>query len=917
MAVFRGKISLIMTLTLGVILAPSVLSGADALPPVSPVKLIFIHHSTGGNWLADLNPDEPYGGLGAALRDNNYYVSATNYGWGPNSVGDRTDIPNWPEWFTGEHSSGILSVLYAENGQNVGEFGPWSRLAAEVAGENEIILFKSCFPNSDLFGGPDDPPAAEPNDWEYSVGNAKAVYNHLLTYFATRPDKLFVVITAPPQVESAYPSDPLTAPAVRAANARSFNRWLVNTWLEGCPHNNVAVFDYFNVLTHPDNHHRVVGGAIEHITSSQSGNFAYYPAGDGDSHPNTAGHRKATLEFAPLLNLFYNTWKGAPPSVSKPAVTTGAAGSIDSGSATLTGTVNPNGAETTYHFEYGLTTVYGANTPTLSAGAGSSSVAVNMPLPGLPAKTTYHYRLVAANSEGTTRGDDATFTTSDTVVIFGNVDGSPDGKVTLSDAIVALKICAGLTPAGLVSAAEVDGDRRIGLAEAVYALQKIADLRDAAALVQPSDLTYLGAFRLPDAGERPLTFEYGGNAMSFNPDGGPSSGDAHPGSLFIMGHDRLPYGELSDGGQVAEISIPAPAMERDPENLPQAGFIQNFQNVLQGRFTDMEEIPKVGMQYLNHPDTGPKIHVCWGQHLQPEDAASHGWINANLAAPAFQGSWFIGNQNLYSVNGYLLDIPAAWANRNVNGRYLATGRMRDGGQGGMGPALFAYRPWLSGGAAPGPGARLEESVLLRYGDVALFNPNERSMKDYQHPDEWEGGAWITTPSGKSALLFAGTKATGTKYWYGYRDPRSPEHPCVDTHVTDIITCRTADGNPCPPEDFNGCCDETDETEETCISARGWWSTRFDAQLILYNPEDLARVAAGTMSPWEPQPYATIDIDEHLYLDPPVWDEINVGAGVQRRYRIGDAAYDRNQGFLYVLELYADGAKPVVHVWKVL
>jgi hypothetical protein len=123
----------------------------------------------------------------------------------------------------------------------------------------------------------------------------------------------------------------------------------------------------------------------------------------------------------------------------------------------------------------------------------------------------------------------------------------------------------------------------------------------------------------------------------------------------------------------------------------------------------------------------------------------------------------------------------------------------------------------------------------------------------------------------------------------------------------------ADGTPCPPGDFAGCCDED---SGSCSSYRGWWSTRFDAQLILYDPADLARVAAGTLNSWEPQPYATIDIDEHLYFNPPAWDELNLGTGDQRRYRIGDATYDREQGILYVLELYGDGAKPVVHVWRV-
>ncbi len=130
---------------------------------------------------------------------------------------------------------------------------------------------------------------------------------------------------------------------------------------------------------------------------------------------------------------------------------------------------------------------------------------------------------------------------------------------------------------------------------------------------------------------------------------------------------------------------------------------------------------------------------------------------------------------------------------------------------------------------------------------------------------------------------------------------------------DYLTCRQADGSSCPPEDFAGCCDED---AGTCVSSRGWWSTRFDAQFLLYDPADLACVAAGELEAWEPQPYTLLDIDEHLYLDPPVWDEVTLGWGDQRRYRIGAVAYDRQNGLLYVLELYADGGKPVVHVWRV-
>ncbi len=98
-------------------------------------------------------------------------------------------------------------------------------------------MFKSCFPNSDLEGNPDDPPGTY---GELTVSGAKYVYNTILHYFATRPDKLFIVITAPPLSDRTY-----------AANARAFNNWLVEDWLAENNYtlNNVAVFDFYNILT--------------------------------------------------------------------------------------------------------------------------------------------------------------------------------------------------------------------------------------------------------------------------------------------------------------------------------------------------------------------------------------------------------------------------------------------------------------------------------------------------------------------------------------------------------------------------------------------------------------------------------------------------------------------------------------------
>ena len=431
-------------------------------------------------------------------------------------------------------------------------------------------------------------------------------------------------------------------------------------------------------------------------------------------------------------------------------------------------------------------------------------------------------------------------------------------------------------------------------------------------LVQPADLVYLGAFRLPDAGERPKTFEYGGNAMTFYPGGDPQGpGDGFPGSLFITGHDRLPYGELPDGDQLAEISIPAPVISKDPAALNTAAFVQDFHDAAAGFFKGLDEIPRLGLAFLDTPATGSLLHLAWGQHIQPDEVvASHAWLSLDLAHPNLQGTWFIGNQSLDSVNGYMFAIPAGWADQVASGRYLATGRFRDGGWSGMGPALFAYQPWIDQKGTPAAvGTHLEETVLLLYQKSTESETFERALTGYQHPDEWEGGAWLTTSAGKSAVLFAGTKSNGEKYWYGFVNPSGAQLPCVEGEmVGQFPICRLANGDLCPQQDLVECANHSDY--------RGWWSTHFDAEFILYNPDDLAKVARGEMESWEPQPYASSDIDEYLLQNPSGVEPDMIGVGDQRRFRIGDVAYDREHNLIYVLELFADGAKPVVHVWQI-
>jgi hypothetical protein len=108
----------------------------------------------------------------------------------------------------------------------------------------------------------------------------------------------------------------------------------------------------------------------------------------------------------------WGTPNGALTFTSAPVVTTGAASSVTETEATLHGTVNPEGTATKYCFEYGATLSYGSKTGEASAGAGESTVEEGKTVAALAASTTYHFRIVAKNSEGTTDGADQVFKTT-------------------------------------------------------------------------------------------------------------------------------------------------------------------------------------------------------------------------------------------------------------------------------------------------------------------------------------------------------------------------------------------------------------------------------------------------------------------------------------------------------------------------
>jgi len=371
---------------------------------------------------------------------------------------------------------------------------------------------------------------------------------------------------------------------------------------------------------------------------------------------------------------------------------------------------------------------------------------------------------------------------------------------------------------------------------------------------------YVGAFRLPDGPEE-IGWAWSGEAMAYYPGGDPDGpDDGYPGSLFGTGHNWHQW--------VSEISIPVPvdSPDRDLDDLNVATTLQGFGNIRGDLFDHLDfEIPRAGLAYLPGQDgqaTG-KLHFCWGQHLQEEgQVPSHGWCELDLSNPQPAGAWYLGDYSNYATNDYLFAIPQSWADVHTPGMLLATGRFRDGGWGGQGPSLFAYGPWNQGNPPP-PGVRLPAVPLLLYTSSRVEAGAAHTLAGYHHADEWPAGAWLVAGD-RAAVIFVGTKGQGD-CWYG-----NAGGPCLD-------------------------CED-----------RGWWSDRFVGRILFYDPAKLAAVTRGEMEPWEPQPYATLDIDEYLY---------HVESH-QQKHHVGAASFDHERGLLFVFEPLVDQDKPLVHVWQI-
>jgi len=168
----------------------------------------------------------------------------------------------------------------------------------------------------------------------------------------------------------------------------------------------------------------IVAGIEAHATKfarELPGAEAFY-SDPGAAFPVTAGSNgECEIEYFCHAVPGYNgpTGVGSPDGPLEimaltPIAATSAPTEMAEGAATLNGSVDPQGPESHYHFEYGLATAQETIVPKPDGpvSAGNAKIDVSQHITGLKPNTTYHYRMVASNANGTVTTPEAAFETA-------------------------------------------------------------------------------------------------------------------------------------------------------------------------------------------------------------------------------------------------------------------------------------------------------------------------------------------------------------------------------------------------------------------------------------------------------------------------------------------------------------------------
>jgi len=375
-------------------------------------------------------------------------------------------------------------------------------------------------------------------------------------------------------------------------------------------------------------------------------------------------------------------------------------------------------------------------------------------------------------------------------------------------------------------------------------------------MLQSSDLTYLGAFRVPSgtfggSGDA-YTFDYGGRGLAYNPINN---------SLYVTSHAK-------NGGYIGEMNIPAIVNSSNINSLNTATMRQDFVDGWAGTFGDIG----AGGTYVSGGGEGSRVggilyngnKLVISQYVYYDvdflGALSHASMNSNWTANGvgFSGMKTVGAANAETVGqiaGYMTWIPSSW--RTAMGGPALTGLANVSiiTRSSYGPSAWVFDPEQIGVTNP-----ISATQVVGYPDshftLGVFSGSNQYISS---SDQIGGVVW---PEGSSTIMFFGKH--GTTYCYG------GVPPCVD-----------------PTNGYSG--------------THGYPYLYY---VWAYDANDLVAVKNGTLNPWDLTPVWVHDLT-------PDFNGIEAGDN-----NILGAAYDETNKKLYISAEKAEHPRTIIHVFNI-
>jgi hypothetical protein len=388
----------------------------------------------------------------------------------------------------------------------------------------------------------------------------------------------------------------------------------------------------------------------------------------------------------------------------------------------------------------------------------------------------------------------------------------------------------------------------------------------AVGLIQPTDLRYMGSFRLPNGvpDNDSHTFDYGGSCMAYNP-----SGNGGAGSLLICGHQLY--------RNMAEVTVPELTQSVTVPALGTAQLLQNFTDVLLGHADDVS--PGTTSNYIGGAMVVDgrlvvSVYVNYDANLLAK--RSHFLVGADLGNPQFIGGPYeIGTLGAGWVAGSMATVPPPF--QSVLGGTYLTGQccLNIISRTSAGPAASSFNVADLQVKNPAPAKQLLGYPMTNPTLGGITN-QQCSSSDPHLFDCTASMGGMVFPTNSRSVLFFGRLGTG-QYCYGpgTADPQKSGQP---------------DG-----EGGTFCYDPSG-------AAKGGHAYPYVYKVWAYDANDLAQVKAGTKRPWDIVPYST-------------WD-LTFPVSHSEDRKIMSVAYDAANQRIFVATAYGEGARPLIHVLSV-